>query len=211
MCWSSQPFLSAINPNLQAQDISHGLGGFFLCRSGNMRIGIQGEACGEVTQHAGHCFNVHSVLEGNGSEGVAEVVESELRDASSLQHSLEHVVDAVRGDGSAIGRGKHIPVIDFPFLFPQDFDCLGEMLIARYECLVFSGAYCTRMLYLPNRPINGGWYCVPIYFLRSLCYHTREYLFLRGFSFIAFHIGRKTNELRCNHHRCRSRRHLCGV
>ena len=62
-----------------------------------------------------------------------------------------------------------------------------------------------------NRPINGGWYCVPIYFLRSLCYHTREYLFWRGFSFIAFHIGRKTNELRCNHHRCRSRRHLCSL
>ena len=35
-----------------------------------MGIGVQGEACGEVTQHAGHRLNVHSVLEGNGCEGV---------------------------------------------------------------------------------------------------------------------------------------------
>ena len=39
-----------------------------------MGIGIQGEACREVTQHAGHCLDVYSVLEGNGSEGMAEVM-----------------------------------------------------------------------------------------------------------------------------------------
>ena len=42
MLCSSQPFLSAAKPNLHTQDISHGLGGFFLCRGGDMGIGVQG-------------------------------------------------------------------------------------------------------------------------------------------------------------------------
>ena len=82
MCWSFQAFLSATKPNLQAQDISHGLGGFFLCRGGDMGVGVQGEACGEVTQHAGHCLDVHSVLQCDGCEGVAEVMKPNLRDTS---------------------------------------------------------------------------------------------------------------------------------
>jgi hypothetical protein len=47
---SFQPFLSATNPNLHTQDISHGLSCFFLRRSGDVGVGIQGEACGEVAQ-----------------------------------------------------------------------------------------------------------------------------------------------------------------
>ena len=35
-----------------------------------MGVCIQGEACGEVAQHAGHRFDVHAVLECDGSEGV---------------------------------------------------------------------------------------------------------------------------------------------
>ena len=41
-------FLSATKPNLHTQDISHGLGGFFLGQGGDMGVGVQGEACGEV-------------------------------------------------------------------------------------------------------------------------------------------------------------------
>ena len=48
-----------------------------------MSVGVQGEACGEVAQHTGHGLNVHSVLQGDGCEGVAEVVESDLRDTCS--------------------------------------------------------------------------------------------------------------------------------
>ena len=86
-----------------------------------MGICVQGEASGEVNQHAGHCLDVHSVLEGNGSEGVAEVMESDLWDASPFKDSLEHIIDAVRGDGSAVGGGEHILVVGFSFLFFQDF------------------------------------------------------------------------------------------
>ena len=97
--------------DLQTQDVSHGLGGFFLCRGSDMGIGVQGEACGEVAQHTGHRLDVHSVLECDGCEGVAEVVESDLRDTCSFQHPFQHVVHTVRGDGAAVGRGKHIGVI----------------------------------------------------------------------------------------------------
>ena len=43
---SSQSFLSATQPSLQTQNISHGLGGFFLCRGGDMGVGVQSEAGG---------------------------------------------------------------------------------------------------------------------------------------------------------------------
>ena len=35
-----------------------------------MGVGVQGEACGEVTQHAGYRLDVHAVLQGDGGEGV---------------------------------------------------------------------------------------------------------------------------------------------
>ena len=76
-----------------------------------MGIGIQGEAGGEVAQHAGHRFDVHAVLQRDGCEGMAEVMKSDLRDTCSLQHSLEHVVDAVRGDGAAVGGGEDISIV----------------------------------------------------------------------------------------------------
>ena len=47
-----------------------------------MSVGVEGESCGEVSQHAGHSLDVHAVLEGDSCEGVAEVMESDLWDAS---------------------------------------------------------------------------------------------------------------------------------
>ena len=126
MCWSFTASLSATKPKLHTQDISHGLGGFLLSRGSYVGIGVQGEACGEVTQHAGHGLDVHTILEGDGCKGVAEVMESDLRDTSPFQNTLQHIVDAVRGDGASIGRGEHILVIGLALLLPQDFDCLGR-------------------------------------------------------------------------------------
>ena len=37
---------------LHTQYISHGLGGFFLGGGGNMGVGVQSEASGEVSEHA---------------------------------------------------------------------------------------------------------------------------------------------------------------
>jgi len=56
-------FLLVLSATLHTQHISHGLGGFFLCRGGDMGIGVQGEACREVTQHAGQRLDIYSVLQ----------------------------------------------------------------------------------------------------------------------------------------------------
>ena len=48
-----------------------------------MGISVQGETCGEVTQHAGHRLYVYTVLERNSCEGMAEVVESDLWNESA--------------------------------------------------------------------------------------------------------------------------------
>ena len=37
-----------------------------------MGIGVQGEACGEVTQHAGYGLDVHTILESVAADGLAE-------------------------------------------------------------------------------------------------------------------------------------------
>ena len=81
-----------------------------------MGIGVQSEACGEVTQHTTDSLDVHTVLQGDGSEGVVEVVKSDLRDACSFEDALQHIVNAVRGDGTAVGGREHILVIGFPLL-----------------------------------------------------------------------------------------------
>lgn len=68
-----------------------------------MGISVQGEACGEVTQHAGDGLDIYAVLESQGREGMAEVMEPNFRDTGSFQYTLEHIVDAVRRDGATIG------------------------------------------------------------------------------------------------------------
>ena len=85
-----------------------------------MGIGVQGEACGEVAQHTGYRFDVHSVLQRDGGEGVAEIVESDLGDASSFEDALQHVVHTIRRDGSAVGGWEDIWIFQF--------FCLGFLL-----------------------------------------------------------------------------------
>ena len=41
-----------------------------------MSVGVQGEACGEVPQHARYGFDVHAVLQGQRCEGVAQVMKA---------------------------------------------------------------------------------------------------------------------------------------
>ena len=74
--------------NLYIENIPHRFGGFFLGGGGDVGVGVQGEAGGEVTQHAAERLDVHTVLECDGCKGMAEVVESDFRDAGPCQHSL---------------------------------------------------------------------------------------------------------------------------
>lgn len=86
-----------------------------------MGIGVEGEAGGEVTQHAGYRLDVHAVLQSYCSEGVAEVVETDFWDTSSGEDSLQHIIYAVRRDGAAVVGGEHIFIVGFLFLLFQNF------------------------------------------------------------------------------------------
>lgn len=90
-----------------------------------MGVGVQGEAGGEVAQHTGDGFDVYAVLQCDGGEGVAEVMEPNFRDTCPLEDALEHIIHAVRGDGAAIWRREHIGVVGFRFLHFQNFYRLG--------------------------------------------------------------------------------------
>lgn len=81
-----------------------------------MGISVQGESGGEVAEHTGHGLDIHAVLQGDGCEGVAEVVESDLWDACPFKDTLQHIVHTVRGDGSTVGGGEYILVIGLDFL-----------------------------------------------------------------------------------------------
>lgn len=49
---------------LNVEDIPDSLGGFFLSCGGDMDVGVQGEACGKVTQHTAYRLDDHTVLGG---------------------------------------------------------------------------------------------------------------------------------------------------
>ena len=48
----------------------------FSARGSHMGVGVQGEAREEVAEHAGDGFDVHTVLQRQRGEGVAQIVEA---------------------------------------------------------------------------------------------------------------------------------------
>ena len=73
------------------QKAAHNGSGFVLFLPGSVGVGAQGETGVEVAQHGGHCFHIHTVLQGRGSEGVTEIVESEVFQSGILQDLLVEV------------------------------------------------------------------------------------------------------------------------
>ena len=53
-----------------AHEIAHGFRRLILHLAGSVGVSPQGEACVVVAQHTGNCLDVHSVLQGQGGEGV---------------------------------------------------------------------------------------------------------------------------------------------
>ena len=53
-----------------------------------MGVGVQGEACGEVTEHTADRLDVHAILQSDGRKGVTKVVESDLRYTCSGEDSF---------------------------------------------------------------------------------------------------------------------------
>ena len=75
-------FLSGVFFFLSLQDLfhktAHGGGCLVLFLASGVGVGPQSEPSVEVAQHGGYCFHIHTVLQGRGSEGVTEIVESEV-------------------------------------------------------------------------------------------------------------------------------------
>ena len=69
---------------------------FQLGVGGDVGVGVQRETRRVVTEHRGHGFYVHAVLERHRREGVAQVMETYPWEARSFQHPLEHMQHAVR-------------------------------------------------------------------------------------------------------------------
>ena len=117
--------------DLQAQDISHGLSGFLLRRSRDMGIGVKGEGGGEVAQHTADSLDVHSVLEGDGGEGGAEVVEADLRDAVLSRRRLSILFTLSGEMGPPLGEGNTYGSLVFFFCSRRTSIAWGEILTAR--------------------------------------------------------------------------------
>ena len=86
-----------------------------------MGIGVQGKPSGEVAEHTRHGLDIYTILERDGCEGVAEVMESDLWDTCPCQYSLEHIVDAVRRDWSSVWGREDIHIIGLGLLLFQNF------------------------------------------------------------------------------------------
>ena len=78
------------------QDFFHSPGRLLLRRCRDVGVGVQREACAEMSQHPGHRLNVHPILKCQHSERVPEVVESNSGQPRPLQHPVEYMQDAIR-------------------------------------------------------------------------------------------------------------------
>ena len=69
---SSAALFSTLSFSLHRQDVAHSPGCFFLCAGGDVGVGVQSEAGGEVAQHAGDGLDIHTGPECNGCKGGAD-------------------------------------------------------------------------------------------------------------------------------------------
>ena len=86
------------------QHAIHFLGCLPLGGGGDVGVGVQGKTSAEVAQNGRDGFHVYPVLQGQGSEGVAQVVEPHIRQPCPFQHPAEHIPNTVRRDGPTVGR-----------------------------------------------------------------------------------------------------------
>ena len=109
-------FLSGVFFFLSLSDLlheaAHGGGRLVLLLTRGVGVGPQGEPGVEVAQHRGYCFHIHTVLQGRGSEGVTEIMKSEVLQPGVLENLLveiHHRVRVVHLSGE--GRGEHVGAV----------------------------------------------------------------------------------------------------
>ena len=72
------PELLLLDDNGGGEDIAHRIRRLALGLGGDVGIGVQGEACRVMAKHTADGLHIHTVLEGQGGEGMAKVVEPHL-------------------------------------------------------------------------------------------------------------------------------------
>ena len=82
--------------NSRPQHPIHLLGRLPLGGGGDVGVSVQGKPCAEVAQNGRDGFHVYPVLQGQGSECVAQVVEPHIRQPCPLQHPAEHIPPVIR-------------------------------------------------------------------------------------------------------------------
>ena len=136
--------------SLYRQDIPHSPGGFLLCAGGDVGVGVQSEAGGEVAQHTGDSLDVHAVLQRQRREGMAQVVEADAGQSRPLQHPVQHVVHAVRRDGAAGGRGEHIVAAPMGFHLCQHCHRVlrdAAVAVACFFAIAVTSLFCKQHQY----------------------------------------------------------------
>ena len=90
-------------------EVPHGFRRLVLHLAGGVGVGAQGEPRVVVAQHTGDRFDVHAVLQGQGGEGVSEIVKADVFQSGVFEDllvELYHGVRVVHFPGS--GRGEYI-------------------------------------------------------------------------------------------------------
>ena len=131
-------FLEALLPHLR-HETPHGLGRLILLLLGGVGVGAEGEPGVVVTQHGGDGLDVHAVLKGQGGEGMPEIMEPEMFQASAFQDALVeggHRVQVVHG-ASPGGREE-----------PRVVRVLGVLLHKQFHRLPGNGDLPDRILCL---------------------------------------------------------------
>ena len=81
-CW-----LEVFLPYLR-HEVAHGLRRLVLLLAGGVGVGSQGESCVVMSQHGRDRFDVHTVLKGQGGEGMAEIVEPKVPQSGVFQDAM---------------------------------------------------------------------------------------------------------------------------
>ena len=77
-------------------EVAHGGSRLVLLLASGVGVGAQGETGVEVAQHEGYCFHIHTVLQRRGSEGVTEIMKSEVLQPGVLENLLVEIHHRVR-------------------------------------------------------------------------------------------------------------------
>ena len=110
-------------------EVAHGLRCLVLLLAGGVGVGPQGEACVVMPQHGRDRLNVHAVLEGQGGEGVPEIMEPEVFQSCVFQDALvegSHRIRVVHGPGAGGGEELGVIRVHGVFSHQQVYCLLGD-------------------------------------------------------------------------------------